>query len=531
MKPIDSVLIIQKSICLEILNQFKISTEINSEELKSVNQITISSTKNLEAYEFLMKGVELYNNQQYKDAIEMYNFALEIDRKYSKAYYKRGILNFLLNNYGRAASDFEKSTNYIRKDSIFYLMGNAYQKQGLVEKAYRYYRQAEKLNPTSFAIKKSLFEIQESKADLSREEASGNLKDTLYQTVFEYKEGIAKVRKRNKFGFIDTSEKIVIPVVFDEIRDYKYGVAAAKKGKNWGFIDKAGNWVVKNNYDEVEDFSELGLSSVTHKFKSGIINKEGKIIVPIQFDGIRYISIFKDSLIPVSKQKNPFSSQDLWGIYDITGKLVIPVMYDGLDVSTALFRGSFDSMEFTPYIHVSFNGKWGVVDRNNKIVVPFKYESSECIRKFQNGFFAVKTNEKWGVVNEKGIEVISPQFDQIRIYSLGFFAVKMKTKWGVINLNNSTVIPIEYDDIYHVGKKYWVAQKDKHWGVVDSTNTIICNFLYDGYEPYGYTRPVITEMIDKNGKIIKVESKDEIVIPVKKNGSRVFINEKCETIY
>lgn len=525
-KPIDSVLFIQKAICLEILNQFKISSENYSEELKSINQITTSSTKNIRAYEFLIKGIELYNNQQYKDAIEMYNFALEIDRKYSKAYYKRGIVNFLLNNYGRAASDFERSDKYIKKDSIFYLMGNAYQKQGLTAKAYHYYKQAEKLNPTSFAIRQSLFEIDQSKMLISINEIPKKADDSTFQTIFEYKDGIAKVRRYNKYGYIDTADKIVVPLIFDEIRNYNFGLAAAKVGNSWGFIDKKGNWIIDRKFMEGADFNELGLSGVMHKNKWGVINRNGTVIVPFKYNKNWEFSFSKDSLILVSEPKNSFSFEDLWGIYDITGRLIIPVIYDDIDYS---YSDLWQLNESNPYLNVCYKGKWGVIDKNNKIIVPFKYETKECIRKFKNGYATVKVNEKWGVVNEKGIEIIPPKFDQIKEHSLGCFAVKIKIKWGVVDLNDSLIIPVEYEDINHVGKKYWAAKKEGHWGVIDTTNKVICNFVYEGYEP-GHTLPSFDEVIIENGKIIKKQRMNEIAVPFKRNGSYVFINEKCETI-
>ena len=50
---------------------------------------------------------------------------------------------------------------------------------------------------------------------------------------------MAKVKKNNKYGFIDFKDKkLVIPLIYDNALNFNTGVAPVKKGTKWGVIDK-----------------------------------------------------------------------------------------------------------------------------------------------------------------------------------------------------------------------------------------------------------------------------------------------------
>ena len=423
--PIDSVLYLQTRICFEILTQFKVISRV--EERKQIEIVTSSSTKSVKAYEYLNKGLALYNNGQFDDALQMYNIALGYDKKYGKAYYRRGLTNYALKYYEDAANDFDNSSNYLKKDTIYILMSNVYFKQGDLKKSYEYLKKAEKINPQSETIKAAI-------AIFPKDELNGN--ETIqkeetdkidFQTIFEFNSGRAKVRRNKKYGFIDTLNNIIIPIVFDEISEFKNGLAGAKVGKRWGYIDGYGQLVIKPKYTEIESFNKWGLAAVMIKNKWGVINTKGATVVPIEFDRYYITGWDIDSLIIVTKTKNILGLSNVYGVYDITGRNIIPLIYDDIKIERAEYNFETHAYDYNPYnIYASLNGKWGVIDHNNKIIVPFKYQNKECIRGFKNGYSAVKVNERWGFVNSKGIEIIEPQYDNVNDCSSDYFEVKLE---------------------------------------------------------------------------------------------------------
>lgn len=504
--PIDSVFYLQKKICYEILEQYKIFTQ--SEIRNDIEIVTTRSTRSIKAYEFLNKGILLYNNGQYTDALQMYSYALKHDIKYSKAYYKRGLTNYALKQYEDAANDFNTVVDYIPKDSIYQLMSNAYYMKGDFEKSHEYLMKAQKLNPSRASITRQLSELYKTYRAPNLKK-SNNPKIEMFETVYEYQNGIAKVKKNGKYGFIDTEYNVVIPIKFDNLGEFSHGLAAAQKGKKWGFIDIEGEYQIAPTFTEVEKFNSKGLAAVMIKYKWGVIDTAGKQIIPIEFDRY-YVSGWNfQELVRVCKTKGLLGMGQVCGAYDKTGNNVIPLVYDDIELT-------YDNESF---IKVSLNGKWGMVDKKNNLIVPFKYDDKDCIRPFRNGYAAIKVNERWGFVNLKGIEVIAPEYDRVNDFALSYFEVKYLGKWGIIDSNRVYKIPLLYDNLEKISDQYFAAKRGSFWGIININNKIICDFFYNsmGSEASTGTLRGFTE--------------GEIGVPVIKNEKLFWINEKCKCIF
>jgi hypothetical protein len=75
--------------------------------------------------------------------------------------------------------------------------------------------------------------------------------------------------------FIDTTGAVVTSEDYDGARSFSEGLAAVKKGEKWGYIDKAGAVVVAPRFDEALSFSD-GFAAVKTQGKWGYIDKKGK---------------------------------------------------------------------------------------------------------------------------------------------------------------------------------------------------------------------------------------------------------------
>src|ERR1700674_2216363 len=103
------------------------------------------------------------------------------------------------------------------------------------------------------------------------------------------------VEKDGKFGFIDRTGKVVIPLQFDSANDFHEGLALVTANRKTMFIDTAGETVITPQFDIVNNFSEglapvnigqkripnLGLISDPGKW--GYIDKTGKLVIPLKF--------------------------------------------------------------------------------------------------------------------------------------------------------------------------------------------------------------------------------------------------------
>nr|MBA3352760.1 WG repeat-containing protein [Blastocatellia bacterium] len=73
-----------------------------------------------------------------------------------------------------------------------------------------------------------------------------------YDEMFHFYEGLASVKKDGKYGFIDTSGKLVIAPAFDKAGVFSRGLAAVIMDGNVGYINKKGELVIKAIFDETQ---------------------------------------------------------------------------------------------------------------------------------------------------------------------------------------------------------------------------------------------------------------------------------------
>lgn len=118
-----------------------------------------------------------------------------------------------------------------------------------------------------------------------------NLRSLDIKSAGYFSEGLAAVSKGGKWGYIDTTGKIVIAPQFDAPGIFLDGLAQFKVGKKWGYIGKSGNIVINPIYDGTELFTE-GLAAVKVNDKYGFIDKTGRMVIEPTYQSVG--SLHKD---------------------------------------------------------------------------------------------------------------------------------------------------------------------------------------------------------------------------------------------
>ena len=206
------------------------------------------------------------------------------------------------------------------------------------------------------------------------------------RTVFS--EGLARVSKGDKFGYVDKTGRFVIEARFDEAEDFKEGLAAVKVPvkvddaleSKFGFIDKTGKMVIAPQFSEANSFSE-GLAAVTiNTFdQDGYIDKTGKVVIAPQFDNA---GSFSDGLAKIVMRGENFV--DKAGFIDKSGKFVIAPQFEQRPGGNSLnYRGFKDGLAA-----VEVNNKTGYIDKTGKLVIAASYDYGS---EFHNGIAKVVT--------------------------------------------------------------------------------------------------------------------------------------------
>lgn len=210
---------------------------------------------------------------------------------------------------------------------------------------------------------------------------------------YPFSEGYAVISSANKYGYCNTSGKIVIPMRYTSANSFREGLAGVgidKKGKKYyGFIDSKGKWIINPEYDFVFAFSD-GLAAVKKEDKWGFINMKGESMIKNKY---RAVWSFSEGLAPVCKKNI-----------------------------------------------------WGCVDKNDTVVIPFEFKR---INSFSEGLaIASDDSGQYGYINKKGSFVIPPSFDNCLDFSEGLASVSKNDKWGYIDKKGNYVVPVQYKNCY-----------------------------------------------------------------------------------
>lgn len=98
------------------------------------------------------------------------------------------------------------------------------------------------------------------------------------QSGYDYKgpyyEGLARVKTKLKWGFVDSTGNVVVPLKYNEVTNFDGGVAKVRVGTKWGLIDNKGTVLRKPTFDAIGEFVN-GVAKVLLEGEEYYMNKEG----------------------------------------------------------------------------------------------------------------------------------------------------------------------------------------------------------------------------------------------------------------
>ncbi len=193
-----------------------------------------------------------------------------------------------------------------------------------------------------------------------------------------------------------------------------------KKRKHWNELGGSVRIVVDAANYNLENDSRF-LIPFVNGLKWGAINKKGEVVILPRYDFVIIDPITCSGLVRVGIVRtfdNDYYTRDYApyyryrvGLFNSVGELILDIEYEGVTVSQDGKLLSVQNME----------GHYGVLNLKGDIIVPFgKYS---YIDGFDNGLARVKIGQltngvknsgnKWGLINEEGVEVVPAIYDNI----------------------------------------------------------------------------------------------------------------------
>ena len=115
--------------------------------------------------------------------------------------------------------------------------------------------------------------------------------------------------KKNQWGYKDKETKtIVIPCIYEDAKDFSEGLAPVKLKGKWGFVDKTGKEKIPCMFDSVSNFWK-NIANVALGDKWGIINKWGLYETSVEYKNANDAKDARDAGIKELRAKFSFFAE------------------------------------------------------------------------------------------------------------------------------------------------------------------------------------------------------------------------------
>lgn len=346
------------------------------------------------------------------------------------------------------------------------------------------------------------------------------------------------VQKDGLYGFINgTTFEEIVPVRADLITCFKDGIASMKINNEWILIDSLGQVYTKDRYKNTK-LLDNGFAQVEKDGKYGVIDENGKYVVPIMYDEMKFI---------VQQENNYFigvKKNGKYGIINLKNELLYPFIFE-------------TCVELSVHVNIPQNrqnGFYAFLSITNRQTIEYYYlnfDSKKDELKIQpnptKGFKTVSTNcssnssgKCVGIVNWNGQPIIPMNFANIKELKYNTFEVYSSKGAGLMDTLGRTLIPPIYAYMYELGRDSTLIQVGRHsgtWGLYSRSGKMIADTIYGGFEePINGLIPFYANMhfrvqnnqwahdekkigfMDMNGKIIIEPFYDQIYKDYPKKG-------------
>lgn len=216
------------------------------------------------------------------------------------------------------------------------------------------------------------------------------------ETIIPKLPDLIPFRSGDKWGFSDSLKNIIIECDYDYVRKFSEGLAVVKKGERYFYIDAEGKIVIgkSENYTNAEDFKG-GLARVfNQRFGTHYIDKSGK--TKIITESYNYLfGDFSEGLVKLCNSRN-----QKFGYISENGVLVIPYTFTwagdfhcglalvkkgnstyyinklGNPVIKVKYDSAFDFSDCMAKVYSSKQNNYGFIDTTGKLVIDFKFEEA-----------------------------------------------------------------------------------------------------------------------------------------------------------
>ena len=307
------------------------------------------------------------------------------------------------------------------------------------------------------------------------------------------------------------------------------GIQTTQDGELFGFKRADGTVIVDNIYRYVDRFQGNYCRVYLDDRQCGLIDREGRTVVPCRYDGMEY----------PSEGRVLVAVDGLYGFCDLHGNEVVKPQY--------IQAGSFSEGMAPVLVELdSFFSACTMIDTDGHYVFQPIFEN---IMPFHDGYAAARRYQRWGIIDQKGREMTPYIYEYITVPKDGYFfagdsagmalfdyrfkpltpfvyqnprditdgriAVQRDGLYGFLDIRGREVVPCIYEDVLSFSSGRAMVRKDGKYGIIDTDGHIVLPIEYENKTAHGdkYVYHDSLALVEKDGKLGYVDFNGKLVIP------------------
>lgn len=381
---------------------------------------------------------------------------------------------------------------------------------------------------------------------------------SVWFTNENFEANIYPVRLNEKYGYINNKGELIIDYQFKNKSTFKNGLAGLKKNNKWGVIDTLNTTIIPFKYSDLLIQKNIigAVDSDKKDIMISFFKPNGDLVLPPEYSLISYqkfdkkmykdgnklhnvksrslkysIGFIKDSILLEKKNKYYYFNintlgikqadfekvsvleskilkvevKNKYGIYDFLGSPILSIEFDELELV-----GSGNTLDNQIYFKFKKGMTSGIINLHTKETTVLSFKIKEVL---QNNLFVAENKDKLGIINLEDQIILPFEYSKIESVDIDIFKVEKNNLKGIINAKGEIILPIEISEIKRVKKygkykdvkNYFIEKNDKV-GLADSFFNLMAPIIYDKLDfdiqrnAFYFERGNKVGYIDKAGK-------------------------------
>ena len=220
---------------------------------------------------------------------------------------------------------------------------------------------------------------------------------------------------------------------------------------------------VLENMDENDNvWYEENILRVKKNGKYGLIDLNGKELLPIEYDEITVLDGIENSIIIKKDGKV--------GLVNDTGSIIIDCNYKEIKKLGDTYKDG--------YITIDEQGKYGVVSATKKQILENKYD--EILQISLKEYYLVKENGNQKLIDSKGQTIVEKGFDEIKSITTNGIIFTKNNLYGEMNTAGEITLETEYQNLKEAKDGIYIAKQNEKYGIIDNVGNIQIPYEYEG---------------------------------------------------